>query len=670
MLTIIVFEEPNMKVKCTLFLLVTLLLPIVSAAQKKEFKFAKIDPQEFQVKPFGADSSAAAVKLFDVGNVHFEYNQIGFVYIFERHVRFKIINKNAYDLADFQIPLYRTSKRSEELIRMEAATYNLESGNMLTTKLNKDAKFTEKFNKNYQIKKYTLGNVKEGAIIEYKYTIRSPFIFNLKSWSFQSSVPTVYSEYNLKLPEYLIYKPTFTGDQKIKRTIDKTIATSYIPRITSNAGYTQYVLENAPALKQEAYITTMDDYNSAIYFELMATRFPNTDYKDLTGTWPKIIKVLAEDKNFGLFVAKNEHTKSILPTIVKSETDTLKIINLIYNYVKRNVKWDEDYSLYTNETNPKLILDRKIGSSADINLLLLNFLKAANINANPLLISTRENGTHPGMPQISKFNSVLVSLTLDNKNLLLDATNQDHALGMVAYQNLNHKGLSINLDSHFGKWIMTEPFFTDEKIQVHSLTLDKAHQLKGSMFKYYKGYSALSLRNRYRANATEAEYVKGLKRNKQGLEINSYKLYNLDNFEEILYEELAVNISENVEEAGNLIFLTPLLFERTKENIFKLEQRTYPVDLGFPIKENIRVSINFPEEYDIETLPKSGNFKLPDNKGSFSISFLTQDKTVLVTSIIEINKTVFTPNEYFDVKELFKIIVEKQAEKIVFKKKS
>jgi len=43
---------------------------------------------------------------------------------------------------------------------------------------------------------------------------------------------------------------------------------------------------------------------------------------------------------------------------------------------------------------------------------------------------------------------------------------------------------------------------------------------------------------------------------------------------------------------------------------------------------------------------------------------------VLVRSTIEINKSTFSPEEYFDIKELFKVIVEKQAEQIVFKKKS
>lgn len=660
-----------MKINRLVLLLGILCLSFSAFAQQKEFKFGKITTDDFNTKPFGVDSAAAAVKIFDLGDCSFEYGQTGFTYVFERHVRYKIINKNAYDLADFEISLYRSNNgKKEYMSKMEAATYNMEAGKTVITKLGKDSKFTEEFNKNYQIKKYTLGNVKEGSIIEYKYTIRSPFTFTLRGWSFQSSVPTLYSSYEITIPEYLIYKPIFRGYYRIKQTKNETVTASYVTGVNSNAGYTQYVLENAPAIKEEAFITTMDDYITAIDFELKATRYPNSNYEDYTGTWPKIIKMLAEDENFGLFIKKGGAARSVLPAIIKTETDTLKIVHLIYDYVKSNVKWNDSYRMYTSETNPKSILDKKTGSSADVNLLLLNLLNEAKIAAKPILISTRSNGTHPGVPQITKFNSVLVDLKVGGKNLILDATHKDHVLGMISYQNLNHQGFSIDLNTQTGAWRSTEPTFEDERTYTYTLTLDKTHKLTGPVIQLYKGYGALSLRNKYRANANETEYLKNLKKDKLGLEINTYQINNLNNFEEPLYEVLEVTIEENVEEAGNLIYLNALLFERTKENLFKHETRIYPVDFAYPLKETIRATIKFPEDYDIEKLPKGGIYKLPDNKGSFSISFLTQDKTVLVKSVIEINKSVFKPEEYFDVKELFKIIVEKQAEQIVFKKKA
>lgn len=666
------YKEKAMKIKRLISLMGIVCLSLTAYAQKKEFKFGKVTPEDFNAKPFGQDSAAAAVKIFDIGDCYFEYNERnGFEYVFERHVRYKIVNKNAYDLADFQIALYKSANSArEDLVRMDAATYNLEGEKTIITKLGKESKFTEEFSKSYQIKKYTLANVKEGSVIEYKYAIRSPFTFQLRGWSFQGSYPTKYSEYNIKTPEYLIYKPSFSGYYKVAQTKRETTNANYVSGVSSSANYNQYILENVPAMKTEPFITTKDDYITSIDFELMATRYPNDIYRDYTGTWPKIVKGLVEDENFGLFIKKNSVAKNLLPTIIKTETDTLKVATLIYNYIKNNIKWNDNHRMYSSETNPKNILDKKTGSSADINLLLLMFLKEAQIDANPILISTRSNGLHPGNPIISKFNNVLVGTKIGGKDFILDATDKDHFLGMVSYESLNHQGLVINLKAETGTWIETEPSYNDEKIYNYTLTLDKENKLKGTMLQYYKGYGALSLRNRYRSNASEAEFIKSLKKDKQGLEIDNYKINNLDDFDQILSEELTVTIEDNVEEAGNLVYLNPLLYERTKENFFKHETRNFPVDFAYPMKESIRTTINYPDDYEIDKLPKGGIFKLPDNKGLFSITFLSQDKIVLVKSVIEINKSVFSPEEYFDIKELFKVIVEKQAEQIVFKKKS
>lgn len=130
-----------------------------------------------------------------------------------------------------------------------------------------------------------------------------------------------------------------------------------------------------------------------------------------------------------------------------------------------------------------------------------------------------------------------------------------------------------------------------------------------------------------------------------------------------------VEIEDHVEEAGNLVYFSPLLYEQTKENPLKHEERIFPVDFAHPIMENCRVVIMIPDDYEIDKLPKGGIFKLPENVGSFTISYQTEGKALLIKSIVNINKSTYSPEEYFDLKELFAAIVEKQAEKIVLKKK-
>jgi len=662
-----------MKITPLILTLITTIFCYQSYAQKKEFKFGKIAPEEFELKASGKDSAAAALKIFDVGSCYFEYrpNGGGFIYVYERHIRYKVLNKSGYDLANYKISLYRNSNNAkEDLNNMEAATYNMVDGKMVTSKIGKDAKFSEEFDKKFTIKKFTLPNVKEGSILEFKYKIKSDFIFNLRGFSFQSDIPTLYTEYNVSIPEYFIYKTNFSGYLNVKRTKQETLNVNYIVGLVSTATNTQYALENVPALKDEPYITTLDDYRPMIDFELQGTNFPNEVFKDFNGTWPKLITGLAEDENFGLFINKNATAKTILSTLLKGEKDTLKVTKLIFDYVKNNIKWNGEYGFYASSINPKTVFDKKSGTSADINLCLLSLLKEAKINVQPMLVSTRDHGMHPGTPIISKFNNVIALGIIGNKQVLLDATDKDLPIGMIQQNNLNHEAFTINLVTKFGNWISIEPNIATEKIYTYYLTLDKENKLKGNLKLYSRGYSALNLREKYRTTNNEAEFIKNYKKDKTGLEVNSYTIGNLDNLEEPVTESINVVIEDNVEEAGNLVYFTPLLFERTKENLFKHEERVFPVDFAYPLKESYRITVNFPEDYEIDKLPKGGSFKIPDNLGSFTISFLTEAKTLLVQSKIEINKSIYTPEEYFHLKELFKMIVQKQAEQIVFKKKA
>lgn len=651
------------------------LIPVLCAAQSaeipdREFEFGKVPKEEFALTASGADTAAAALRIFDVGRCDFKISDTrGFTYVFRRHVRYKILTKSGYDLANLDIPLYRSSNTAKEnIVSMSAATYNLEAGEIIESKLDKDAKFTEALDKNYTIKKYALPNVKEGSIIEFRYTIESDFIFNLRGWAFQSDIPTLWSEYNVRIPEYFRYKVNMTGYWPVERAVSKAETANYIPGLASKAQYTKWVAQNVPALKDEPFVTTLNDYRSKIDFELQGTNFPNESFKDYTGTWPKIIAGLMEDKNFGQYLNKKAHAKALLENVPLDGADSIARIGQIYRYVRDNVKWDDEYSLYTEHPSPKTLFEKRVGNSSDINLALICLLKAAGFAVYPVLVSTRENGMHPGYPVISKFNNVVVLTVVDSTTLLLDACEPLMPVNMLSFQNLSHQGFLFDMDKLEGQWISTETETPGESSYFYNFTLGEDHTLTGTIQESHKGYNGLMRRTQYRSKGTESEYLKDYKEKRAGLEVNQYEAVNMDSVEDALVEKLDVVILDNVETAGNLVYFSPLLYERTKENPFKHDTRNFPVDFGFPTKEYFKIMLKFPDSYVVDKLPKSILYKLPEDRASFKISYLSEGKALLVTSVIDLKKGVYTAEEYFELKELFKIIVERQAEQIVFKK--
>jgi hypothetical protein len=661
-----------------ILVLFLLLLGIGSYAQQKPaakaptFKFGKIDAAEFDTKVSGTDSAASAVALFDVGRGYFELSAKSgdFVYVFERHTRYKILNKEGYDYANLELQLYKSNSSETRLDNMEAATYNLENGKIVTSKISKDAKFSEKQDKNYTLKKFALPNVKEGSVIEYKYKIVSDFIFTLRPWYFQKEIPTLYSEFEVSIPEYYKYKMRAGGYLMINRKQETTMETfsSGGGSFSVNCQKMHFLAENVPGLKKENFITTMEDYISKVSFELSSIQVPGQLYKEFTSSWPKIVKSLKDEENFGSFVQKRSYSKGILKDIIKTETKPDTIVQMIFHYVKNNIKWNGSHNLYTSEVNPKTIFEKKAGNSADINLCLFTLLMEANIKASPVLLSTRNNGAHPGFPMLTDFDNVIIQAELGEQKLLLDATDVDHLPNLIAFQNLNHQGLKVDLEAINATWISLEEDRLSRKNISMMLTLDAENKLSGKMYLSSSHYEALRRRDSYRSAANEADFLKDYKTDKPGLGIKNYQIQNLDKHSEDLLEAMDVVIEDNVEEAGNLAYFTPLLFERTKENPFKLEERNFPVDFAFPFEENYRIVVEFPKGYQLDKTPKNEKLVLPNSDAAFTFTFATEENKFQILSKITFKKAVFSSEEYHYLKELFKNVVRKQAEQIVFKK--
>src|SRR5690606_34015999 len=134
--------------------------------------------------------SATAAVLCDFGesNLKFDQNQ-GFFLVFERLTRIKILKRDGYDHANFEIPLYTgNAEYREKLSGLKVVTYNLVNGKIEETRVSNSAVFQEAFNENYDIVKVAAADVREGSVVEITYTITTSSTANLQDWTFQWTI--------------------------------------------------------------------------------------------------------------------------------------------------------------------------------------------------------------------------------------------------------------------------------------------------------------------------------------------------------------------------------------------------------------------------------------------------------------------------------------------------
>jgi len=649
--------------KIVVFIFFILNLSVINA-QKVKCKYGKISMQELEMKYYEQDSTAEAVVLYDSGNSYFNFLTNNFHLIFNRHIRIKILNKNGLDYANFEIPMYRNGGVGEDITNIKAKIYNLEGNKVAETKLSKENYFIEKTSEMTQTAKVAFPGVKVGSVIDFVYAISSDYLFSLRPWYFQRKIPVVYSEYKVEIPEVIYYHTDFRGFDIIN--IKKDSYSRDNGQIRSN--FITWSTKNVPAFKEEPYLTTYKDYVASIIFELSSIQIPGRAYDYFSDSWAHVDKDLRESYYFGKKLKVSNSFKNMGNEIIGDAKDKYEKMLKIYTYVQENYHWTGFKTKYAYIENYKLKKEKK-GHSGDINFLLLRLLSSQGIIANPIILSTRDHGLiFPFHATNSGFNYVIIEASIDGKKYYLDATSKITPAGMLPKRCLNREGRLFTAGVSHKVDIIPSQIHSTSKM--YSIKILPGAGVEGSVNCIYKGYAALETRDNMTDAGGVEEYIKEYMKESvyDGIEAHSFENY--DDKYKPLKEKFNFSISEDITFADDMIYLTPLLNEKREDNPFKLEERKYPVDYAYKVSKSVIMQYKIPEGYEIIETPKSVKWVISGKTASYQYNVSNAGNTVQVISIFKINKPVFQFDTYKDLKNFYDLVIKKQNEKIVFKKKA
>ena len=440
-----------------------------SAQDKSKDQFGKVSPADFTLpaNPI-IDSNANAVILSDVGSVHFIGNNHNwFSHVFQRQTRIKILNKKALeDLTTVVIQLYKEGENAETVDKIAASTYNLENGQVVATKLEKTDLFENRMDKNRFEEKFTLPGVKEGSIIEYTYTITSDYDY-FPSWEFQrEEYPCLWSEFQVDIPQAMFYIMVRQGyhpyvidkgseGHESYRVTNKTEAGAgnltgqgSDLQVSANTVKHHWAMKDIPAFHEELYLSTPANYLDKIEFQLAKT-YDGQNYHDVKNSWKQATQELLEQEDFGKLL--NEDDEAIAQTVAKvtsGSSDALQGARAIYYYVSSHFTCNNYYNKFLKATL-RDVMKKNGGTVGDINLLLIAMLRKANLQADPVVLSTREYGFNLATyPILHRLNYVIARLKVDGTIYYLDAAHPQLGFGQLAGNCYNgHARIISNKDS-------------------------------------------------------------------------------------------------------------------------------------------------------------------------------------------------------------------------------
>ncbi len=196
----------------------------------QNFKFGKVSKEELQEKNHHIDSSASAAVLFRHENISFFYTESdGFIQQREIHERIKVYTKDGFDWATKKVFLYQGNpKYDENMTSLKGLTFNYVDGKIVKDKLKSDGKFSENYNEYTKINAFTMPNVKEGSVIEYKYKITTESI-GIDDVIFQYSIPINKLDVQVATPEYYKYNKQLNPKARFFPKLKTSIKNTTIP---------------------------------------------------------------------------------------------------------------------------------------------------------------------------------------------------------------------------------------------------------------------------------------------------------------------------------------------------------------------------------------------------------------------------------------------------------
>ncbi|KAF2337348.1 MAG: DUF3857 domain-containing protein [Flavobacterium nitrogenifigens] len=648
----------------------------------QEFKLGKVSIAELEQKVHPKDSSAVAAVLYKKGISRMEFDQNdGFYMMTDVETRIKIYKKEGYEWANQQVWYYNTTNLKERVFFSDAITYNLVNGKIEKTKLKSDGTFDEVISKYKGQKKITMPNVKEGSVIEFRYTVRCPSDRIIRDWDFQTSIPVNYSEFKVAYPEYYVFKPMQKGyifpkiaTLKNPRTITINSKERSGGRVSQtefssdNIDYLEtevtYVAQDFPALKDENFVNNIDNYTSSVQYELSMTRFPNRPMKEYSTDWSSVVKTIYEYDDFGPELNKTGYFEEDLKKILSGLNTPEEKIWAILNHVKSNVKWNS-YVGYGCDNGVKKAYKEKTGNIADINLMLTAMLRYSGLTANPVLVSTRSNGIAL-FPNRTAFNYVIAAVETPNGYILLDASEKFSIPNVLPLRVLNWSGRLIRKDGSSEEInLMPEKTSADNVFMNYSI--DGTGKITGKTRRQCMDYNAMITRSNIES-LKEEEYLEKLENQNNKIEISEYSKTNEKDILLPIIETYSFTGNNLCELIGDKIYVSPMLFFTNDKNPFKQETREYPVDFSYPFADKYNITIKIPEGFAVETLPTPAALSMEDNLGAFKFNIAANGDTLQLSILHQINEAIVSAEKYEMLKEYYKTMIAKETEKIVLKR--
>lgn len=652
--------------KLTLLSLLAIFSCASVCAQEPDYRFGKVSLDELRMERYDKDPDADAVILYEDNFLNYQFTST-ITLVQEYRARVKILKPEGVDNADVSVYYYDRPTSRENVVGIEAAAYNLVDGKIVKTPLKRQYVFTEEIGKYGRLVKFSIPEVREGTVVEYKYRKTSANITDIPSFVFQHDIPVVRSRMEADIPEFFYFNYESKGYVSVKVTRTNSNATLGSGANSTTYNVVEFKAEGAdiPALKKEAYVWCLDDFRSMIKFELAQIALPYSMVQNFATSWKDVNEALQKSP-FDSHTRINNPFKEEVAAIRSGEGAPVEKIRAVLRLVQSKMKWDGDYRLFSE--NPRAAANKGTGSSADINFVLMAALKDAGFSAVPVLLSPRHMGrlsySHPTIDGIHAF--VLCVDASDPANagnyVYVDGTNPYSDLNLLPVELSVDRARLYGVDGENGWCNLTD--LSRNVVSINIIArIEPDGTLKGRVLEAYSNQPAMNVSRLYTEAKSKEEYIESLEE-EHGIQIGELEVLNAGT------AQVAQNyeITRQLDCTDEFIYVNSTVIPFMSTNELNAQSRTLPIEFPQPIAYNIRCSLELPDGYAVEELPKNINM-VACEKG-LNCKYITQvsHQYLQFNFVFQQPRIIFLPTEFQDVNMFYGMVVDLSNSKIVLRK--
>lgn len=618
--------------------------------------FGEPTDYEFNLKNYDRDPDAPAAVLYEKGEYTVDVVDRYVRLIKKVHRKIKVFDVNRYSDYTFEIPYYRERSVQENITNLTAITHN----GALKDYVSETAIFDTDNHRNQSVRKFTFPNVKNGSIIEYTFQIETPYMSNIGNWYFGHDIPTIYSELETIIPGNYLYHRSLFGNQKLFINHAEIKKSCFQPegfRTAADCERAVYAMQYVPAYEKEPYMLAMENYRPALHFEILETYRTEHVGTNYSKTWRDVEKRLKNSSNFGKQLKQTSFFKDNLPKSITSISNPEDRAKAVYYFIQNHFTWNRKYRIL-NEIDVKDAFKKKTGNISEINFALLNALEAAGIEAEIMLLPTRDYAlVTKEHPTLFSFNYVIVSIKINGEVFLLDATDKSTPFGILPIRALNVEGRVLNLKKG-SRWEPIKPFSNNMHYLNLQLSADENGFLKGNANEVSTGYISY-LKHMENRNKAIGHISNAKQTENENFIISDYKIENQNDLDEPYKESYSVQL-ENQQDSDRL-FLYPFLIKPYfTENPFSAPIREFPIDFAFPVINNYLISIDLMNQYEVIKVPENKRITFPDNDAELSVIYEVINSQIQIRLHLKLNEISYPPEALSGLQTLFSTLIDIQ----------